>query len=175
MSVSLFEPVDLTAAAARGARLNETHSLSRLTRFVEAAPASAERTLTTDLRLRLGEDGLPRVRGHLRGEWVRTCQRGLGELASGFDLPVDWRFAPDDEDGFELSDDAQRLADFVEDELLLALPAVPMHEDPADCDAQVSAYLATPEAESGAAPVADAVEMRTPFAGLKDLLRDPDG
>jgi uncharacterized protein len=168
MSVSLLASIDLMAAAARGERVADTLSLAVLPRFVEAAPASADCEFECELALSLGGDELPVVRGRIEGQWVLDCQRCLGPLAGSFGIDIDWRFAPDDEDGFELGDGTLRLADYVEDELLLALPAVPVHDHEDQCVALVKAYLAEPEQVRAA-------DTRTPFAGLKDLLGDADG
>lgn len=68
-------------------------------------------------------------------------------------------------DGYEaVGGDPHRLdlAALVEDELLLALPYIPQHDAGEAC-----------ELPGGAAPAAsegEGVEMRRPFAGLKDLL-----
>jgi uncharacterized protein len=54
------------------------------------------------------------------------------------------------------------LAALVEDELLLALPIIPQHEAGGECE--------LPGDATEAAGEGDTVEMRRPFAGLKDLL-----
>lgn len=54
--------------------------------------------------------------------------------------------------------------ELVEEELLLALPIVPLHEDPRECAVPPAAPLVTEEA-------AEHVSQR-PFEGLAELLRD---
>jgi uncharacterized metal-binding protein YceD (DUF177 family) len=59
------------------------------------------------------------------------------------------------------------LEEFVEDELLLALPLVPMHATPAECALQLAAAAADSAAD---APPAARPTQR-PFAELRDLLK----
>lgn len=78
-----------------------------------------------------------RVRGHLRAGLVMTCQRCLEPVEVAIDAGFAWRLclpgarAPEPEDDFEPIelgvDAAIDVAELIEDELLLDLPAYPMH------------------------------------------------
>lgn len=85
------------------------------------------------------EDGIPAITGTVQGVVDMTCQRCLE--AVGIDLDVDVALGvvgseaeaknlPPDLDPLVLGEDPVRLADLIEDEILLALPAVPMHTHP---------------------------------------------
>lgn len=102
-----------------------------------------------------------------------TCQRCLAEVAVPVEAQAELAFVDDEasvvlvpESHDPVVTEAGRvlLAALVEEELLLALPIVPMHADPADCQPQ-------PGIESSEADVAAAAPKQTPFAGLRDLMK----
>jgi len=70
---------------------------------------------------------------------------------------------PEEYDPLLVAGERVRLADLVEDELILALPQIPMH-DPGECQA---AAVGT---DSAAAPEGTA-ERASPFASLAELRR----
>jgi DUF177 domain-containing protein len=136
------------------------------------------------LRDRLAEaTGLAHARAefHVAGRWpaallavqaevVLTCQRCLGpvrrRLESSARLVFAEEGAPELPDGHEaIGGDPRKqdLAALVEDELLLSLPLIPLHEADEACG-----LADFGEHAAGDAP---ASEMRRPFAGLKDLLK----
>lgn len=145
-------------------------------------PRLAEAVLGTvgparyEIRFALDEQGQAVARGRVSMVLRMTCQRCLAEFEVPVDAPialglVHLRGAPDrlgltqveglagDLEPLPLGDDEPvRVLDWVEDELLLAIPQVPMH--PAGhCAAQV----APP------APAAAAERPRNPFAALAAL------
>jgi uncharacterized protein len=107
------------------------------------------------------------------GEAKLVCQRCLAALI--WPLEGDNRVVlvtnendadgvPQEVETVHAADDRIRVADLVEEELLLALPLVPLHEDPADCTRQEE--VPAPEPES-----APAHETQRPFERLGELLK----
>jgi len=112
------------------------------------------------------------LQGRVRASLRLECQRCLGRVA--FPVDIGFRLAvvatlaqaeslPDGLDPLLLADgEPLRLADMVEDELLLALPQVPMHE-PGDCVGPLWKEDALPPTEAA-----------HPFSVLKALKRRGD-
>lgn len=118
------------------------------------------------------ERGTRFIKGRLRADIELVCQRCLSPLALRLTVPVSLGLIrseaeaarlPDGYDPLPLADDGARAADVVEDELLLALPQIPRHEDVRDCAS--NGYVAPGEEPARA-------ERRRPFAGLASLLSD---
>lgn len=172
MSVALTDSIDLGREAARGRYLTQSVSLSQLPRLVEAFGldeddvASAE-PLTCELELSRTQDGAVRIAGKVALQAQLACQRCLGRLELPLALDVAWRSGALPDGDFELSNEPVRLIDWVEDEVLLALPSIPKHADQAQCASVTRKYMTDSEAE--------AVPMRTPFADLKNMLESKDG
>jgi len=121
------------------------------------------------------------IRGQLKAQVELVCQRCLGPLPLRLAVPVslgliraeaeaaglpeayDPLGLPEAYDPLLVADEGARVADWVEDELLLALPQIPRHEDRRDCEA--NGYRAPGDEASRA-------ERRRPFAGLASLLSD---
>ena len=121
------------------------------------------------LRFHRDETGRHVVEGSVRSQLRLRCQRCTGS----YDLPVDTAFKlalvdgldeaerlPEDYDPLLLETPLIRPRDLIEDELILAVPAVPRHADGA-CTA--------PQAPSPDA----ATERPNPFAALAALKREP--
>jgi uncharacterized protein len=169
MSVALTESIDLLQVASSGQRIAEQVSLAQLPRLVEALDSlGAQRTdeagTTVDCRLELScdSDGTVRIRGRLGTRWSLVCQRCLESFVDPVSLRVNWRSGTLPDGDFELGDEPVRLIDWVEDELLLALPPIPKHRDRKQCGQIARDYLvATEEAP-----------LRKPFADLKNMLND---
>ncbi len=114
------------------------------------------------------------IAGDVTAEIAVTCQRCLGELV----LPVGAELLvavarsqreavrlQEDYETIELDRGAQlSLAGLIEDELLLAVPLVPKHEDRRQCDAEALARL---EALGNAAP-----RRESPFQVLEALRKN---
>lgn len=104
---------------------------------------------------------------------VLTCQRCLGPVRRVVESEARLAFVESDDtpvpaDREALACDPRRLdlAALVEDELLLSLPLIARHGEGEAC-----ALPAAAAPEAGTGPAAAPVEMRRPFAGLKDLLK----
>ena len=111
--------------------------------------------------------------GRLNTAVEMVCQRCLGPLRLPLDLVVRLGLARTEAEADRLPEPYEPLlvpegglvlADWVEDELLLALPQIPRHDDVRECAA--NGYQAS---FGGCAPDQ---ESRQPFAVLASLLRD---
>jgi len=115
------------------------------------------------------------LQGRLQAQLALTCQRCLEAVMVPVDVDVDLLLVRSEEDADALADDADflvldaegqlALADALEDELLLALPLVPLHDD---CE---SAHVNAPlEEDEPAVPVRE-----NPFQVLASLKKPGAG
>ena len=164
-------PADLVNAvdlAGRAARLERTLELSQLPRLVEAGALAGTRVRA---QLVFGSfEGRTTIAVQVDGEVFLACQRCLRPCACGVDesalLAVIARDAEEVPGGYEpLLGDAERLSvvAVIEEQVLLGLPLVPMHETAAECGAVAAALDAV-----GDEAAAD--EKQKPFANLRQLL-----
>lgn len=131
---------------------------------------SAEIVFTHDKRDR------PVMQGQLRGQLVLTCQRCLQDMQ--WPVEVDFELVIIEADRFDSETDDESdevlvvestpmvLADIIEDELMLSLPIVPMH-DLEHCPSAKYVHAETDEEEGEA-------DKPNPFAVLADLKRKDD-
>lgn len=167
----LPERVNPWQLAVEGGRLDGELALAELPRLA-ALLDHADGMVSVALEAGIDGDGLRFIRGRLRAEVELICQRCLCPLR----LPIvatvslgltrgeaEFDHLPDEYEPLLVPERDIAIAGLVEDELLLALPQVPRHEDAQDCEA--NGYVT-----SGAnAPDA---EHRQPLAALASLLRD---
>jgi uncharacterized protein len=121
-------------------------------------------------------EGRPAVSGELRGVAVLTCQRCMQPVSIDVDdtfqvLVVDEERS-DEPGGYEpVVANASRLdlRWLAEEQVLLALPLVPMHENE-DCAAGVVASSSEAEAPESDEPADEEVRQQ-PFRNLRDLMR----
>ncbi len=179
-----MQRLDVTAVAREGAQLAGRAPLLALARLLDVihppAPAAGCDWQVQGLwRERPGSE--PEVRLHLRGhtEAVLTCQRCLGPSTHGLTVDRRFRFVATEEEAERLDelagDDEDVLAlplrlnllELLEEELILALPLVALHEH---CP-EVPQALRASEAPGGAGVAeADEGERRDhPFAVLAQL------
>ncbi|HCK81683.1 MAG TPA: YceD family protein [Candidatus Competibacter sp.] len=118
------------------------------------------------------DDRVRFLKGRLRADVELVCQRCLGPLLLPLELGVALGLVRSEAEAARLpagyepllaTDDGISVAELVEDELLLALPQIPRHQDLRECEA--NGYPAPREASSRA-------ERRRPFAALASLLAD---
>lgn len=130
-----------------------------------------------DLEFGIDEVGTRYLRGHLRTVLHLTCQRCLQTLVCPLDVPVSLGFGipgrtedfPERYELLVLDEPNLELAELVEDELMLALPVVPMHPvDECEYDSDV---IAVPEEDCEDA----AAERQRPFKDLAGLLKPSRG
>jgi uncharacterized protein len=170
MTNHLPDRLDLFAAAEAGRELQGRIELLRLTRALALLePPYGE--LEVELRLGRDEDGTHFLAGSIRGNLVLRCQRCLE--AMDFPLDVDFRLGlvhgqeqmrrlSDRYEPLIVSDEPVSLAEIVTDEVLLALPIVPLHTGVSTCHLPVI---------DGQAP--DGEQRENPFAVLAQLKHKP--
>jgi len=163
-----IDPIQL---AERGARLTGTLPLKGMSRLTQNCPDDAG-DVFIDLAFERGEgEKVLLMRGALRATLHVRCQRCL----EGMDLAIEaapWFILArsekrqdmlEDEPDILVADKPLSLSGLVEDELLLALPMVPMHEL-SRCPAR--AHVAA-GVDSGAKPTEEA--RKSPFSVLSRL------
>jgi uncharacterized protein len=164
-------PADLVNAvelAGREATLERRISLQHMLRLLDAGALAGT---WANAELTFGRfEGRTTVAVQVTGELVLTCQRCLRPCSCPVDesasLVVTASDTEDAPGGYEpVLGDAERLsvAELIEEQLLLAVPLVPMHETAALCGGPRGALAAD---VSGAA----ADETQRPFANLRELL-----
>lgn len=165
--------LDVVAFAEDGATVSGTAELRGFPRLAaEAGGRGGERPVTwTASGEQLDPSHVqPQVWLHLRASatLALVCQRCLEPVDVALQVERSFRFVADEETAAAEDDEAEEdllamdqafdLVELVEDELLMALPAVPRHEA---CPVPVKLTAADPDFQE-AAPV-------HPFARLKDL------
>ena len=163
MPTALPQRLDLARLADARAVLDGELPLARLGRL---APLLARADGVVRVHLEFARD-LKRevVQGRVESELILTCQRCFGEVEVAVVADVDLIRVADEDDAEALADGRDPLvapnrevemATLLEDELLLAMPIVPLHEATADCQ-RLSASPTT------------AGEVAHPFAALAAL------
>jgi len=192
MSVSLPDLLDPRKAVAQGAAFEGTIEVERLPRLcellwrTEAGSAKAQFEPTTAaFRLEFGrdDDRRPVVTGRIQSLLPLRCQR----CGQGFNLRVDAEVnlalaagideanaLPDGYDPLLVEDRLMRPSELIEDELILAIPAIPRHPDD-ECEPPTVASP-TVRADESVAPNPERGPSQHPFASLAALRarRDDD-
>lgn len=166
----LPERVDPFRLAETGTHLEGCLELAEFERLC-ASLLACEGVVTGGLDFGIDEAGTRFLHGRLTAPVRMTCQRCLESM--DYTLEADVQLAlvraqtqsvPEGYDPLLVEDDAPiRLLDVVEDELILALPLVPMHEQ------QVCPAMAILERQAAEEP---AGERENPFAVLAGLKKD---
>ena len=141
MTEHLPDRLDLLAAAGAGRELRGRVAVSSLERVVPllASPAGE---LQVVMRLGRDPDGTYRLSGSIRGNLVLQCQRCLEDFTRALDVDFRLGLVRSQEEAARLAHGYDPLlvtaepalvADIVSDEVLLALPFAPVHEDPDEC------------------------------------------
>lgn len=140
-SVYLPQRLNVAAFAQDGALLTGTVPLSTLSRLAQeaASPGNASVQWSARGELQSPTGGVDQVWLHLEAEigLPMVCQRCMTELAVDLHVEREFRFVADEETAMAMDDEAEEdllvldhqfnLIELVEDELLMALPAVPRH------------------------------------------------
>lgn len=162
--------LDLYAAAEAGRHLRGRIELGRLTRAL-ALLESPDGELEVDLQLGRDEEGTHFLAGSLRGTLVLRCQRCLEPLDYALDVDFRLGLVHGDEqvrrlsgryEPLMISDEPANLAEIITDEVLLALPIVPLHSGVNTCRMP---------AVDGQTP--DRERRENPFAVLAQLKQKP--
>lgn len=177
-AVPVDKIVDAAVCARAGSTIARRFSAAELTRLREAG---GQDDSWIEAEFQFSEfDGKPAVTGELQGTVVLTCQRCMQpvdiELDDTFQVILVEEERSDEPGGYEpVVAKASRLdlAWLAEEQALLALPLVPMHENE-DCGVAVAsgeiASTEEPEKDAEDAPAA-AETTHQPFQNLRDLLR----
>ena len=168
MSHAPADRVNAVELAGRAATLERRLGWSQLPRLVEAGALDGTQ-VTAQLEFGTFE-GCTTVAVRVEGDVVLACQRCLKPCACAVDETASLAVVASDTDevpgGYEpLLGDAERLSvvEVIEEQVLLGLPLVPLHETAAECGA-VATALAAVEDE----PAVE--ETQRPFANLRELL-----
>ncbi len=172
MARPLEDPLDVGQCASQRVDLVREFAVGKFERLRDSV-SRPEGQAAVSLHFHVA-GGYPAAEGSVSGSVWLVCQRCLAEFEARLASPVRIAFVDDEagaatvpEDYEAVMVDAGRLmlADLVEDEMLLALPLVPMHATPAECGAkrEVEAVVAAPTVEKG--------PVQRPFAALQDLLK----
>jgi len=154
--------------------------------LVRLAPAlaSTDGELTVELEFGVDDFGIRFVQGTVGGELGLTCQRCLEPMRWPVDMAMAGALVRSEQEGERLPADYEplliesvpvRLADLIEDELLLSLPQVPMHPEQ-ECPATELIRRESQRGETGTdtAETDDEGERENPFAILSELKRERD-
>jgi len=169
-SPSLPNKIDLWQLALDSGRLAGELALAALPRL--GALNVADGRVGVDLAAGVDDCGQRFLKGRFRAELELVCQRCLGPLRLPVEVAVELGLVRSEAETGRLParyepllvpEDGVVVADLVEDELLLALPQIPRHEDLRACEA--GGYLAPDGAPAEA-------ERRRPFSVLASLLPD---
>ncbi len=170
MSSGLPEIVDPLRLIDLGRSLAGSIPISRLSRLAECLRDTAG---VVDVVLEFGRDDLGRrcIRGRVSSRLVLQCQRCLEAMTLDIDSPVALqpvegseqaeRVAKEYDPLMILPGERIKLAEMIEDELLLSLPQVPMHL-PEDCRPELG-----PSGET--AGIGDIQQRENPFAVFAEL------
>lgn len=173
-SSTLPRLADLRKLAAAGASLSGVIALSDLPRLCEAL-VDADGELAVSLQLGNDDEGYRSISGSVGGSLRLECQRCLEPVALRVEVPVSlamvWRedelaSLPERFEGVIVGPEPSDLFTILEDEVLLALPLVAMHEGTA------CAALAGKATEVAAGPAGAGTE--SPFAVLRALRPEKD-
>ncbi len=171
MSGASEEYLDLTRVSHRPVRWAGAISLSALSRLA-AAVADSGGQATVELQA-IQADGQVSVHGQVQANLVLTCQRCFGSL--DFPVKADFNLAwvRSEEEAVRLPDVYEpllsasgrvKIAELIEDELLLALPMAALHTPPQACGGDPRGKFQQPAKAAKTA-------RSKPFAALQTLKR----
>ncbi|MDH3645406.1 MAG: YceD family protein [Gammaproteobacteria bacterium] len=172
MSAIWLQKTSIDRLGGAGVAIDTEVSISELPR-VAAAVLHDTRPIRLRIRAQESDRGIVLIDGDLQAMLVLTCQRCLDEMSVGIDSslrlallsqPIEEDLIPAGYEPLVIPAGKVRLADLVEDEILLELPIAPRHADQ-DC----GPLKENVKALKGSA---SKTETTTPFAGLADMMRD---
>ena len=146
MSEPLPDLLDIDRLALRGARLEGQFAIARFDRLRDMV-AAPDGEIAFALRFYRDGEGRRRIAGTIAGRVALVCQRCLQPVEHGLAAETDLVALADEGDLIHVPAEAEplltggepvRLTDLIEDEAILALPIVAVHEQCAAPDAGVS-------------------------------------
>ena len=176
MARPLEDPLDVGQLAAQRSRLEREFPIAGFVRLRDSL-ARPDGRAAVEFRFHAA-GAYPALEGAVRARAWLVCQRCLKAFEAALESPVRVAFVgrdaeasrvPDEYDAVTAPGGRIQLTEFVEEELLLALPLVPMHATPAECALTLAAEAGA-DAE-GDAPRAPARPVTRPFAELRELLK----
>jgi len=137
MDAGFSAVIDPLQMAKQGKRLNSQLTLQDLPRLAALSSKSAAGKVDLDLQFSRGEDRQNRVTGSTSACFDVICQRCLGHMSLHLDCEINIILLDSREEGIENNDGIvckgkMPIADLIEDELLLAMPMFPKHQN-GDC------------------------------------------
>ena len=152
-------------------------TMSRL----QANVLSFESMVHVNLQFSPGLYGYPLAQGQAHAKVFLRCERCLDQMELNLEPMINVLIKPDSEslpeDNEKFDDEGPEfheyngksltLSDLIEEELLLALPLVPRHEDISLCNQDMVAWLASSEASKSGQGEDTAEKADNPFAILK--------
>lgn len=169
MCEPLPERIDAARLARKHGRLSGRIPLSRMPRLAKCLWAEPKGDAAVEAEFSLAAQERPAVHGSATASVQLTCQRCLEavdwQLEASFSLAVvhddaEAAALPSEYEPLLWPDDSGSLPEMIEDELLLAMPAIARHGDAAQCGG--AAGLA--QSDEG-----EATRDDNPFAVLKQL------
>jgi uncharacterized protein len=175
MSRALPERIVPSRQAAAGGTVQGVVALAQLPRLQGLLVRGNDPRTPLEVELNMRLDALKRLvlSGRVSGRLTLECQRCLGPMPWDFGIDLDLYVVQNEAEAAKLDEDADFLLapgdvisprQVVEDEIILALPLIPRHENDAECGAVVQERADTPGAEPDD-------ERPSPFADLKRLKR----
>ena len=170
MSRQVPDFINPVRAAEGGFSISGLLAFGRMKRLLEVVN-NPEGAAEIALDFAVDVHGAPYVRGRIRAELVVACQRCLESMKVSVDVDLSLGIVSSEDEAKRLPEHYDPLvargeqllvAELVEDEILLALPAIPRH-DPAECTAMESE-----DTRSGDDGEGDEVAS-SPFAVLAQL------
>lgn len=172
MSRDFPDRIDVGRAAQAGRRYAGDAPLQWMPRVLDLLDApEAERTIGFEIAASKDRQGVIRLKVRVRGEVPMTCQRTLkrylqpidgGSVVGPVASEAEAERLPDDLEPKLVPDGRLNVVELVEDELLLALPLVPLDPDSRPMESEAGAEQAPSTEPSG------------PFAELARLKKDGD-
>jgi uncharacterized protein len=175
MARPLEDPLDVGQLAAQRSRLEREFPIGGFARLRDSL-ARPEGRAEVDFRFHTA-GAYPALEGAVRARAWLVCQRCLRQFEATLASPVRVAFVgrdaesgrvPDEYDAVTAPGGRIQLTEFVEEELLLALPLVPMHATPAQCAQHL---IVQAEAEADGEGAARTRPAQRPFADLRQLLK----
>lgn len=177
MSQRLPEQIDPFRLAEQGRVYRGQLPITKMQRLVSLLADDAG-VVDVELEFGVDESGQANVVGRVQGQVNMTCQRCMETMVIPVDVMVSLGIVATERQAEELAsqyeplmveDESASMTDLVEDELILALPAVPLH-DPAQCAVKpVKTPVEQPQAPDAGNSGSGKDKRDNPFAVLEQL------